>query len=276
LIKDFQRLILDRYAGHSEQSPVLSDLLLRLQNKPFWIWDKEEHKQAYNQNKDCCFNHIVSLPKKLGGPPQSLYPFQKQIYDTLFLKENNFKDYHLWLKKSTGIGATTLFTRILTWFCVKDSKLANSDVIVIVGPRLELATMIINKIKSVFTVADPRIKFNSKETAVFLNSADNDEPARIVAYPSNHTSTARGLVPSIILMDECAYFSKSEASEARILGVAVLLPPLLLPPLLPLPLLLLEPSEALTFNADKRKTCVIRGSLSTKEASLNDTVHRKT
>ncbi|MDP9288061.1 MAG: hypothetical protein M3P08_07675 [Thermoproteota archaeon] len=218
-IKDFQKVIFDRYSSPSEQSPVLSTLLERLHNKEFWIWDIDQHKQRFKEtNGDCCFNHVCKLPSKPGGPPQPLYPFQKQIYDTLFLKENSFKDFHLWLKKSTGIGATTLFTRILAWLCVKDSKLAASDVIVIVGPRLELATMIINKIKSVFTTADPRISFNTKETTVFLNSVDNDEPARIVSYPSNHTSTARGLVPSIILMDECAYFSKSEASEARILG----------------------------------------------------------
>jgi hypothetical protein len=37
----------------------------RLQNKPFWIWNIEEHKQEdIKTNGDCCFNHIIGLPGK--------------------------------------------------------------------------------------------------------------------------------------------------------------------------------------------------------------------
>jgi hypothetical protein len=39
----------------------------RLQNKAFWIWNTEEHKQEdIRNNGDCCFNHIIGLPKKNG------------------------------------------------------------------------------------------------------------------------------------------------------------------------------------------------------------------
>jgi hypothetical protein len=39
----------------------------RLQNKPFWIWDVQEHKQEdIMTNGDCCFNHIIGLPQKDG------------------------------------------------------------------------------------------------------------------------------------------------------------------------------------------------------------------
>jgi hypothetical protein len=35
-------------------------LLERLLNKPFWIWDQEEHKlQDVTTNGDCCFNRII-------------------------------------------------------------------------------------------------------------------------------------------------------------------------------------------------------------------------
>jgi hypothetical protein len=37
-------------------------LFERLKNKPFWIWDMEEHKQEdIKTNGDCCFNHIIDL-----------------------------------------------------------------------------------------------------------------------------------------------------------------------------------------------------------------------
>ncbi|MFL6341098.1 MAG: hypothetical protein ACJ72U_06075, partial [Nitrososphaeraceae archaeon] len=42
-----------------------SKLFEILQNKPFWIWDIQEHKQKDIRTKgDCCFNHIIGLPQK--------------------------------------------------------------------------------------------------------------------------------------------------------------------------------------------------------------------
>jgi hypothetical protein len=44
-----------------------SKLSERLYNKPFWIWDIAEHKLEYiKTNGNCCFNHIIGLPKKDG------------------------------------------------------------------------------------------------------------------------------------------------------------------------------------------------------------------
>ncbi|MFL6344487.1 MAG: hypothetical protein ACJ71A_03460 [Nitrososphaeraceae archaeon] len=49
--------------GVQQQSKVFE----RLHNKPFWIWNIDEHKQEDSKtNGDCCFNHIVGLPKKDG------------------------------------------------------------------------------------------------------------------------------------------------------------------------------------------------------------------
>ena|SRR6187397_42748 len=39
----------------------------KLHNKPFWIWDIEEHKLEDVRTKGkCCFNHIIGLPTKEG------------------------------------------------------------------------------------------------------------------------------------------------------------------------------------------------------------------
>ena len=46
----------------TEQKYALSE---RLQNKPFWIWSIEEHKnEDVRTNGDCCFNHVIGLPQK--------------------------------------------------------------------------------------------------------------------------------------------------------------------------------------------------------------------
>jgi hypothetical protein len=42
-----------------------SKLIEKLQDKPFWIWDKQQHKQEdIRTDGDCCFNHIIGLPQK--------------------------------------------------------------------------------------------------------------------------------------------------------------------------------------------------------------------
>ena len=44
-------------------STTLSSNLSQLLNKPFWIWNKEEHRQQASRYKwECCYNHVVGLP----------------------------------------------------------------------------------------------------------------------------------------------------------------------------------------------------------------------
>jgi hypothetical protein len=45
----------------------------RLHNKPFWIWNTEEHKREdIRTDGECCFNHIIGSPTKEGEKKQSL------------------------------------------------------------------------------------------------------------------------------------------------------------------------------------------------------------
>jgi hypothetical protein len=51
----------------------------RLQNKPFWIWNIEEHKQEdIKTNGDYCFNHIIGLPNK-DRIEKPLFDYEKTI-----------------------------------------------------------------------------------------------------------------------------------------------------------------------------------------------------
>jgi hypothetical protein len=62
VFKDSHKLV-----SHSRQENTCKDLFQRLQNKPFWIWNIEEHKQEdIKKNEDCCLNHIFGLPTKEG------------------------------------------------------------------------------------------------------------------------------------------------------------------------------------------------------------------
>jgi hypothetical protein len=75
--KDLQRLVQSQ--ANAEQN-VLVD---RLKDKPFWIWNQETHKQEdIKTNGDCCFNHIIGLPRKDGKTEKPMFDYEKLLYDT--------------------------------------------------------------------------------------------------------------------------------------------------------------------------------------------------
>ena len=64
----------------ASSSSLQSKTFERLRNKPFWIWDVEEHKQEnINTNGDCCFNHIIGLPTK-NGEEKPLFDYEHLLY----------------------------------------------------------------------------------------------------------------------------------------------------------------------------------------------------
>ena len=89
----------------------------KLQNKPFWIWNIEDHKQEdINTKGECRFNHIIGLPTK-DGLEKPIFDYQELLYEALLSAEfcnrlnHDFKDKHLWIKKATGLGVTEFFLR---------------------------------------------------------------------------------------------------------------------------------------------------------------------
>ena len=85
----------------SNQQQQQAQSLDKLQNKPFWIWDVQEHKQEDMRTKgECCFNHIIGLPTK-EGMEKAIFDYEKILYDALLDNEHsnalnhNFKHKHL-------------------------------------------------------------------------------------------------------------------------------------------------------------------------------------
>jgi hypothetical protein len=94
--------------------------LEKLGEKPFWIWNTEEHKQEDIRTKgQCCFNHLISLPTK-NGQEKPMFDYEKLLYDSLLDNDysntlkHTFKHKHLWVKKSAGLGVTEFFLRLMT------------------------------------------------------------------------------------------------------------------------------------------------------------------
>jgi hypothetical protein len=162
-----------------------SKLFERLRNKPFWIWDSQQHKQEDAKAKgDCCFNHIIGLPTKK-GIEKPMYDYERLLYEALLIPEYNnplkhgFKHKHLWVKKATGLGITEFMLRLMVWLCLRDDNYRNSQMCIVTGPNIDIAIKLIKRIKGLF---EPKlgVTFDSKETVLELNGC------RIEAYPSNH------------------------------------------------------------------------------------------
>jgi hypothetical protein len=194
----------------SSTGTISSSSLQLLKDKPFWIWDKYQHTAEFiKTDGNCCFNHIVGLPAK-DKQPHPLYDYEQLLFNKLFSDGNqDFRNKHLWVLKSTGLGITEFFLRIIGWLCTKDDKLKGSQVCIVTGPRIELSVTLIDRLKALF-YSKLGIIFSNKETVLELNGV------RIEVYPSHHLDSMRGLANvSFILLDECAFFPKSQQWEVR-------------------------------------------------------------
>ena len=148
-----------------QEKQNLSSNLSILKGQPFWIWDKQEHRQqAQASNGNCCFNHIVGLPQK-DKKEYPLFDYEKILYDSLMSFDGSFKDKHLWVKKATGLGVTELMLRIMAWLCTRDETFDGSQMCIVTGPNIEMATKLIKRAKGIF---EPKLglTFSNKETVL--------------------------------------------------------------------------------------------------------------
>jgi len=123
-------------------------------NKPFWIWDIEEHKQADIESKgDCCFNHIIGLPKK-NDIERPIFDYEKIVFECLQPNDKNHNDNSsnklLWIKKATGLGITEFMLRLMAWLCLKDKSLSGSQMCIVTGSGIDLAIGLIDRMKRLF------------------------------------------------------------------------------------------------------------------------------
>lgn len=148
------------------------------------------------------FNDLIGLPEKK-GVKKKMFQYELDLLQTL---EN---EKHVWVKKATGLGITEFTLRWIAWLCLKDDNLKKRhkdiDVLIITGPRLDLAITLMDRMKNLF---DDHI-FKEKNTLLVLNGI------RIEAFPSHHLAAARGLSPQIVFLDEADFFPPGQQIEAR-------------------------------------------------------------
>jgi hypothetical protein len=195
-----------------------SKLFVGLHYKPFWIWNVDEHKQEdVRTSGGCCFNHIIGLPQK-EGIDKPLYDYEKIIFDSLVTQNGSSYscgNKHLWIKKATGLGISEFMLRFMAWVCLKDNTLSGSQMCIVTGPRIDLAIVLIDRMKKLFASSSKNLintttAFDTKETVIELNNV------KIEAFPSHHLDAMRGLPDvSFILLDEADFFPPGQQQDAR-------------------------------------------------------------
>jgi hypothetical protein len=157
-----------------------SKLFERLRNKPFWICDIQKHKQEDIRTKgDCCFNHIIGLPKK-DEVEKPIFDYEMQLLNAL----DNHKS--VFVKKARGLGITEILLRYMAWLAVFDDTYHNCRFHIVTGPRINLAEELIDIIRLLFQNAKTPIMLKQIGPIIYFNNVT------IQAFPSHTVSTMRG------------------------------------------------------------------------------------
>src|SRR6476659_8724245 len=79
---------------HQKQTSLSSSSFdFKILQKPFWIWNKQEHLSlAKESDGQCCWNHIVGLPVK-GKKEYPIFDYEEELFrNLLFSIVNNPHD----------------------------------------------------------------------------------------------------------------------------------------------------------------------------------------
>lgn len=131
-----------------------------------------------------------------------MYEYEKEAYFELF------KHRYIRIKKAAGMGMTTFFLGLIAWLCVRDDSYNGEQIVIVTGPRIDLAIEEVERLRDLFADTDytPR-KAGAK---IWINGC------KIEAYPSHTFNSARGLDRCrFFLVDEADFFPKGQQETVR-------------------------------------------------------------
>ncbi|HEU4468275.1 MAG TPA: hypothetical protein VFR61_04480 [Nitrososphaeraceae archaeon] len=147
------------------------------------------------------FNDIIGLPVK-NNVEHPIYDYELDVVSKI---ENN---RNIWIKKASGIGATTLLLRYLTWKISVNDDLEYKNIFIISGTHVRHANDVKIKMEDLFRKRFPFIRLESKFTDLWIKNTN------IKIFPSRNVKDLRGYTDvSYLFIDEADYFEPSVNSE---------------------------------------------------------------
>ncbi|HJT49782.1 MAG TPA: terminase family protein [Nitrososphaeraceae archaeon] len=183
------------------QLRLRSEAFKILNGLPFWIEDKQAHKQRDRETKGrCCWNHVIGLPQK-DGRELPIFDYETLVCDALTNHKNVF------IKKSRGLGITELILRWMCHLATYDNRYSGCRFNIICGPRIQIAESYIARIYDIFT-RKLNISLPKSGPMITVNNV------LIQAFPSHTASSARGYTDvKFFFVDEAAFFIPSMQEE---------------------------------------------------------------
>jgi hypothetical protein len=170
--------------------------------KPFWIIDKDKHDLEFLiTNGNCCFNHIIALPVK-NNKEYEIFDYELDVVDKIQNHRN------IWIKKASGIGATELILRYLTWKILVNNDLQYKSVFIVSGTYMHHSNELKARMENLFRRKFPSIQLDSKFTDLWIKNTN------IKIFPSRNVKDLRGYTDvSYLFIDEADYFEPSVNNE---------------------------------------------------------------
>jgi hypothetical protein len=170
--------------------------------KPFWIQDKQQHREQFiNTNGNCCFNHIIGLPVK-NGQEFPIFDYELDVIEKVERNRNIF------IKKASGIGATELILRYLTWKILFNNDLQYKSIFIISGTFVHHANELKVRMENLFKRKFQFMQLDSKFTDLWIKNTN------IKIFPSRNVKDLRGYTDvSYLFIDEADFFDESVNDE---------------------------------------------------------------
>jgi hypothetical protein len=185
------------YPFYRSSNPLLTehaDDLKIFEGKPFWC-------NNLGDNFTCCFNQIIGLPEK-NNKTYPIFDYELDVIDKI---ENN---RNIWIKKASGIGATTLLLRYLVWKILVNNDLEYKNIFIVSGTHVRHANDVKVKMEALFQQRFPFLKLESRFTDLWIKNTN------VKIFPSRNVKDLRGYTDvSYLFIDEADYFEPSVNSE---------------------------------------------------------------
>jgi hypothetical protein len=167
------------------------------QGNPFWCGNNN----ISSDNATCCFNHIIGLPEK-NNKQHPIYDYELQVIDKI---QNN---RNVWIKKASGIGATELILRYLTWRILVNNDLEYKSIFIVSGTFVHHANELKTRMQNLFRNKFPLLELESRFTDLWIKNTN------IKIFPSRNVRDLRGYTDvSYLFIDEADFFEESVTNE---------------------------------------------------------------
>ena len=124
--------------------------------KPFWCGNFSSRSAP-----NCCFNHIIGLPIK-NDKEYPIFDYELGVIDKI--EENR----NVWIKKASGIGATELILRYLTWKILVNDDLEYKSIFIVSGTFVHHANELKVRMENLFRKNFPAINLDSKFSDLWM------------------------------------------------------------------------------------------------------------